>query len=292
MIDLNGNTSLHIAAHNGYADIVQFLLRRRVSRTVLNHAGRTAEQEASNSEIQNLFKAYFRPPPEPTAESSHFVAESVEVEKWLDSYAYAYRISAQNQEYLKRWLIKVPFIKLIEELEEGYIHTLTDLPLMFIDTLKEYMQMAKEYEDPIPLVKAYTEQQYFSARLNADLAILGSDFRFTSSHSAGGISSYSDNEIPRDMGQYIYAAIMINHHLLEQYRHVGETFRGMNITQKDIQSYIVGSIVLTRSFLSTSKTRDVAEMYLNFHRFRCASASTLYLYGEKRTIKSRHFFYE
>ncbi|CAF3372991.1 unnamed protein product [Rotaria socialis] len=264
VIDLQGNTSLHIAVHNGYTDIVQLLLRRRSSRTILNHVGRTAEQEASNKTIQNLFSAYFRPPPELTTEGSHFVAEAAEVETWLDSYEYAYRISAQNQEYLKRWLIKVPFIKLIEQLEEVYIPKLTDVPPTFIQTLKEYMQMAKEYENPIPLVKAYTEQQYFSARLNADLAILGSDFRFQSPHGVGGVSSYSDHEIPQNVGQYIYAAILINHHLLEQYRQAGETFRGMNITQKDIKSYVVGSIVLTRSFLSTSKTREVAEMYLKF----------------------------
>ncbi|CAF0777143.1 unnamed protein product [Adineta steineri] len=264
VIDSDGNTSLHVASHNGYADIVQLLLRRRASRTILNHAGRTAEQEAPNETIQKLFKAYFRLPPEPTAEGSHFVAETIEVEKWLDSYEYAYRISAQNQEYLKRWLIKVPFVKLVEELEENYIHQLTDLPSIFIETLKEYMEMAKEYESPIPLIKAYTEQQCFSTRLNADLAILGSDFRFQSFHEIGEVFSYCDTETPRNVGQYVYGAILINHHLLEPYRHAGQTFRGMNITQKDIDSYVTGSIILTRSFLSTSRSREVAEIYLNF----------------------------
>ncbi|CAF4918853.1 unnamed protein product [Rotaria sp. Silwood1] len=266
-IDVHGNTSLHIATRNGYPSIVKLLLQRGVCRNIINGNGQTAEQEASCEAIQSLFKTNYRPPPEANANGSYFVARTTEVEMWLDSYEHAYRISVQNQEYLKRWLIKIPYVKLIDELEQGYITTLNDLPPDFIQTLKMHMQKAKETESPEPLVKAYTEQQYFSSRLNTDLALLGSDFRFRSSQPTSPTFTYRDNEAPREVGQYIYAAILIHHHRLEQYHYADKTYRGMNITSDDFKTYAVGNIVLTRSFLSTSKERHVAEFYLNFDNF-------------------------
>jgi hypothetical protein len=272
-IDSRGNTCLHIAVHNGYAEIVHLLLRSGASREILNDQGQTAEREAkANDTIQALFKASIRPPSSVqtnSAPGSHFVAATPDIELWLDTYEYAHRISAQNREYLKRWLIKIPYTKLINELEHGYINQLINMPATFSDNLKQYMHLARIQQSPLPLIFAYTEEQCFSHRLNTDLALLGSDFRFQSSHakqqSRENISSHRDNEAPKGAGQYIYAAIIMNHPLLEQYYYTGRTFRGMNITKNDLDSYTVGNIILTRSFLSTSKKRDVAEIFLNFN---------------------------
>lgn len=272
-IDSRRNTCLHIAAHNGNAEIVHLLLRRGASREILNDQGQTAEQVAkANDTIQVLFKASIRPSSSVltnSAQGSHFVAATPDIELWLDTYEYAHRISTQNREYLKRWLIRIPYTKLINELEEGYINQLLNMPPTFSDNLKQYMHLARIEQSPLPLIVAFTEEQCFSQRLNADLALLGSDFRFQSSHvkqrARENISSHRDNEAPKGAGQYIYAAIIMNHPVLEQYYCTGQTFRGMNITGKDLGSYVVGSIVLTRSFLSTSKRRDVAEMFLNFN---------------------------
>ena len=90
----------------------------------------------------------------------------------------------------------------------------------------------------------YTGTSKLCTRLNTDLVNLGSDFRFLNTR-----LDYPDNEPPKDLGQYIYAST---------------TFRGMNITTQDLKAYEMGKIVITRSFLSTSKIRAVAEFYLGF----------------------------
>jgi hypothetical protein len=74
-------------------------------------------------------------------------------------------------------------------------------------------------------------------------------------------SGYLDNEPPKGLGQHIFAAILINHPYFQPYYHTGTTYRGMNITPDELAQYKVDSIVLTRSFLSTSKNEIVAEMF-------------------------------
>ena len=96
-------------------------------------------------------------------------------------------------------------------------------------------------------------------QLNSDLAKLGSDFRFVRTR-----LDHPDNEPPKDLGQYIYASILINHRVFQKYQHTSTTFRGMTITSQDLQPYAMGKIITTRSFLSTSKNRTVAEIYIGF----------------------------
>jgi ankyrin repeat protein len=56
-VDPNRNTALHIASIHVRIEIVQFLLRYYVSRTIKNKNGFTAEEIASNEDMKNLFKA-------------------------------------------------------------------------------------------------------------------------------------------------------------------------------------------------------------------------------------------
>jgi hypothetical protein len=105
----------------------------------------------------------------------------------------------------------------------------------------------------------YTGTSKLCTRLNNDLANLGSDFRFVSTR-----LDYPDNEPPKDLGQYIYASLLINYSVFRSYRHASTTFRGMNITSQDLKAYEMGKIVITRSFLSTSKNREMAEFFLGF----------------------------
>jgi hypothetical protein len=99
--------------------------------------------------------------------------------------------------------------------------------------------------------------------LNRDLAEIGSNFRFLSTQNLFN-SGYLDNEAPKGLGQHIFAAILINHPHLQPYYHTGTTYRGMNITPDDLKEYEKGKIVMTRSFLSTSKSQDVAEIFIKY----------------------------
>ncbi|CAF3541537.1 unnamed protein product [Rotaria sp. Silwood2] len=50
----NGSTALHAATYNGHTDIVKLLLDRDCCRTTLNRYGKTAYEEASTPEMQQL----------------------------------------------------------------------------------------------------------------------------------------------------------------------------------------------------------------------------------------------
>lgn len=258
-LDDQGNTALHIATRQGYPDIIRLLLRYHASRKILNNEGKTPEQMTSDEAITKLYQIPYRPPANTT--ENRFVADKLEVEpiEWLDSYRNAYRISYENHEHMKRWITKVPLKKLLEEIDKGYIDKL-DFPAEETrTTIKTKLQDAIKKNNPMPLASVYTGTTLLCTRLNTDLAKLGSDFRFVSTR-----LDYPDNEPPKDLGQYIYASLLINHTVFRPYRHASTTFRGMNITSEDLEAYAMGKIVITRSFLSTSKNRDLAELYLGF----------------------------
>ena len=258
-LDDQGNTALHIATRQGYPDIIRLLLRYHASRTVSNNEGKTPEQMTSDDAITKLYQIPYRPPANTT--ENRFVADKLEVEpiEWLDSYRNAYRISYENHEHMKRWITKVPLKKLLEEIDKGYIDKL-DFPLEETRTnIKTQLQYAIEENNPLPLAMVYTGTSKLCTRLNNDLAKLGSDFRFVSTR-----LDYPDNEPPKDLGQYIYASLLVNHIVFRSYRHVSTTFRGMNITLQDLEAYAMGKIIITRSFLSTSKNRHTAEFFLGF----------------------------
>jgi hypothetical protein len=258
-LDDQGNAALHIATHHGQSDIIRLLLRYHASRKVLNNDGKTPEQMTSDDTVAKLYQIPFRPLPDAT--ENHFVANELEVEliEWLDSYRNAYRISFENHEHMKRWITKVPLKKLLEEIDTGYIDKLVFPAEDTRNTIKQQLQYAIDENNPLPLAMVYTGTSKLCTRLNTDLAKLGSDFRFVSTR-----LDYPDNEPPKDLGQYIYASLLINHTVFQRYRHASRTFRGMTITSQDLEAYAMGKIVITRSFLSTSKNRVIAEIYLGF----------------------------
>ena len=258
-LDDQGNTALHVATLNGHLKIIYLLLRYHASRTSLNNEGKTPEQLISDEATQETYQIPFRPLP--NDEENHFVADKLEVEpiEWLDSYRNAYRISYENHEHMKRWITKVPLKKLLEAIINDYVDKM-DFPAETTRTeVKERLQWAIDENNPFPLAMVYTGTSKLCTRLNTDLAKLGSDFRFVSTR-----LDYPDNEPPKNLGQYIYASLLINHTVFRRYQHASKTFRGMVINSEDLEAYAMGKIIITRSFLSTSKNREIAEVFLGF----------------------------
>ena len=91
--------------------------------------------------------------------------------------------------------------------------------------------------------------------------IIGSDFRFENNI----LNKYRDNEPPIGFGQYLFAAVIINHPSIDQWRYTGVTYRGMNISNDELNQYTKDTRILTRSFLSTSKRIDTAFLYLQYN---------------------------
>ena len=164
---------------------------------------------------------------------------------------------------MKRWLTKVPLQKLLSTVCNEYVDQLSFNDESHRETIRTYLSYAEELEDPLGLLQAYTTPNVqFHKLFNYDLAELGSDFRFFSSLALIN-SGYADNEPPKDLGQYVFASLIINHPRFRPYYYAGLTFRGMKVTRKDLEEYNPGNIILTRSFLSTSKDRSIAELFLD-----------------------------
>lgn len=254
----DGNTPLHAASMYGHVRIVRLLLRYHASRTIRNQQGLTAEDLAPNEET----KAAFKNPIRTISNANHFVASSFEVE-WVDSYKNAYRLSYENHEHMKRWLTKIPLNKLLNAIITECIDKLEFTDEKYREKTKEYLSYAIDLEDPLGLLWAYTcPSANFFNLLNRSLAELGSDFRFATTQALIN-SGYADSEPPQDLGQYIFASLLINHPRFRPYQYTGTTFRGMKVTKKDLAEYNIGDIVMTRSFLSTSKNRSIAELFLD-----------------------------
>ncbi|CAF1355477.1 unnamed protein product [Rotaria sordida] len=257
-IDPSGDTALHIACSKGYIELVKLLLRYHASRTIQNKEGLTAEQVAANDEIKDLFKYKERP----KSDSKHFVATTIEVE-WLDSYKNAYRISYENREHMKRWLLKVPLTKLLDEIDTGYIEKIKFSSEKSKDEIKDYLKLTIEWEQPAGLISAYTSGGTgFCTVLNYDLAEIGSNFRFLSTQNLFN-SGYLDNEAPKGLGEHIFAAILINHPFFKPYYRTNiTTYRGMSISRDDLIQYKINDIIMTRTFLSTSHDENIAKRFI------------------------------
>ncbi|CAF4734403.1 unnamed protein product [Rotaria sp. Silwood2] len=246
----NGSTPLHVACYRGHTDIVRLLLQLDgIDISTKNDYECVAYEEAANNEIKWLFEELYYS--NETVNSLFGIMDKIE---WFDAYQNAYRIASENHKYMRRWLTKIPLKTLLIEIDEGYINIL-GLKKPDYEKIKNQMRQAIDYNDPIPLIRVYTSSQKFSLRLNKDLAKLGSDFRFRNTE------SYRDNEPPKSLGQYLFATIFINHPKFEEFQHSGVTYRGMTIKQNDFEQYSSGSWMMTRSFLSTSKCREVASVY-------------------------------
>ncbi|CAF1487137.1 unnamed protein product [Didymodactylos carnosus] len=254
-----GNTALHAASIHGHAEIVRFLLRYHASKDIRNGNGLTAEEVATDKETIAVFKILVRP----SSDSEHFSGSTLEIE-WLDSYKNAYRISYENHEYMRRWLTKVPLRKLLDAVDNGYIGKMKYPSEELQKNIQEIMDVVKEDGNPLGLLQVYTHPgiSIFS-RINQDLAEVGSDFRFVSTQALIN-SGDLDNEAPKGLGQYIFASILINHRSFRRYYHKGDTYRGVNMTENDLEQYKIGNIIITRSFLSTSKNRDISERFLAY----------------------------
>jgi hypothetical protein len=106
---------------------------------------------------------------------------------------------------------------------------------------------------------------------------LGSDFRFEDHD----VKKYRDDEPPSGFGQYLFAAVIIHHPIFAPFYYCGTTYRGMNLSQADFNEYVPGARILTRSFLSTSKSVHPVSVYLQFNALDIVPVICIY-----RTIQS------
>jgi hypothetical protein len=119
-----------------------------------------------------------------------------------------------------------------------------------IPSIQWYFKKACETENPEYLIKPYTVSGEFYVQINQALA---------KDKNLGIGMNFMDNFT----GIYLYVGCLSNNKYLKKFRYGGRTYRGMQLNRKYFETnYILNRKVMIRSFTSTSKLREVAEIFV------------------------------
>lgn len=240
-VEPNGSTALHAAAYFGNEKIVELLLSKGAQRTIKNRFGNTPVDEAKTENIKQLLKPSEKRRSE---RMNRFTSSAGPSFEWIfvkgDPSSYA----SFNRESLLKCRTDEEFHRLCRGIQQQYVNEngpLTDVD--GIDEIRQYVDKAIQNNDPTLIVRAYTAQTGFFQRLNEDLAQMP--------------THWSGIKHERNI-----ASIMLFHPVFESCSFTGETYRGMNMSSNDLQEYVVHSIFMNKTFLSTSKERSQAQLFI------------------------------
>ncbi|CAF0910341.1 unnamed protein product [Adineta steineri] len=250
----NGSTALHIASYNGHNEIVQLLLKAGASRTIRNWTyGLTAYEEARTQSTKDLFRINLD-----DNERDHFSSNDVYIE-WMTTSLSPHK----KRNYLRKKLNRLQtnrdyyeISKFYEELVKhmyAYIDTLT-LSNHIKQILKQYFTEMKETYNPVYIIKVYTSTTGFHKYYNEYIAQYGIDF-----FDPFSVDIHVDYAIIKSLMKTI--AIIMYDKSFSKYRYCGKTYRGMLLTEENLDKYIVHSKIMNKSFLSTSKSKEIAEAF-------------------------------
>ena len=118
-----------------------------------------------------------------------------------------------------------------------------------IPSVDWYLKKACETENPEYLIKLYTLPGEFYLKLNEALAKdTNLSFDLTTNDRFSGI--------------YLYIGCLLNNKYLKKFRYSGRAYRGIRLNQEYFETnYILQRKIMIRSFTSTSKSREVAEVF-------------------------------
>ncbi len=111
-----------------------------------------------------------------------------------------------------------------------------------IEKVRSFIDKAIKENDPTYIVRAYTAETGFYRRLNEDLSQMP--------------THWSGIKHERNI-----ASILMFHPVFQGYSFTGETYRGMTMSLKDFKEYVIDSVFMNKTFLSTSKERARAESF-------------------------------
>ncbi|CAF1563340.1 unnamed protein product [Rotaria magnacalcarata] len=232
----NGSTALHAACYHGHGRIVKLLLEAGADRAVQNKYKCLPYDEALTSDIKELF---FRVP-----NSNRLVSITGAIE-WELIDANVLENATEERRIIKS--VYCHFIqthtiqKMFEQIEKNYIKkSLSNI--RGIDHVKDFFRKATEEQDPRWIIKAYTAETDFYSYLNIEIA--------------GGATQCQNER------RYIIA-LLSYHSSLDTYSFTGSGYRVVRMTTDDISKYKPNCCLMTKSFLSSSIDRKIAELFLH-----------------------------
>ncbi|CAF4488566.1 unnamed protein product, partial [Didymodactylos carnosus] len=234
-IEPNGSTALHAASFFGHADIVRLILEKpSASRSIRNKYGLTAAEEAKNVQIQELFQRQNG--------TNRFIGEANIEWRKVDQNILK-EIAEKRKEFNVEW--KNPNIDYyVNAIRRDYLdNSLRNIKS--IDVIRWFFSKAAKEQDPTYLVKAYTVEADYYKVLNQQLST----------------THESDRHDFATDGRRRLLQILTSHPSLERYTFSGHTYRSMYVTEDELKDYYVGTRFMNKTFLSTSKDRQIAEIF-------------------------------
>ncbi|CAF3059670.1 unnamed protein product [Rotaria sp. Silwood2] len=231
-LEPNGSTALHAASYYGHHEIVELLLMHGASRSIKNKYNYIPYDEGKTDTIKVLLSR--------DDNKDRFVGDSNNSIEWIrigdkiDQEAKAIRkmlkaYSNQNKNKKKKNLINMIDLGSYKD----------------IDKIKRYFNQANELNDPTYIIRAYTEETEFYQRLNRELARVHQ------------LNLTDENQ--RQLLDFLH--LICCHSDLRKYDFQDEIYRGMNMDVNDLKQYEIGAKIMTKTLLSTSKDRRIAEKF-------------------------------
>jgi len=265
----NGSTALHIAACRGHEQLVQLLLQKGACYSTKDKYNCTPLDEAETDKMKQIIRRRMN--------KTRFVSNFIE---WIIATSDADFQSQQYYKILETFGKDPQFHKLIDYIKQNYLEK--DLKdINDINIIKKYFDMAINNEDPFYLLKAYIAETEFCSTLNLHLTQLN-------------LENLTDDE---NLSRAYYIGIIARHPKLDILSYTGMTYRGMMITNDDLNQHKIGTRILTKTFSSTSKQLNIALTFLENNRDAVDRLSTICQYEirNRRTaldIKNMSLFEE
>ncbi|CAF1065720.1 unnamed protein product [Rotaria sordida] len=254
-----GSTCLHVACYYGHREIVYILLEYGASRSISNlRYNLTAYEETNTDDIKQLLeqKQFC------SNNDYNYIEWSMVGDDLLDKRREFRRIIDLYKTYDNHHLISKLLVEFIHYyLDEYLIKQCNNTENLERQTIRKQIEIIREcFKEAIEkqdyltyFIKAYTLTTCFFKELNKHLALYILDYFDKTKY-------FSPNYRLVNCLTHI-VTLLIYHPNLPQYRFQGVCYRGMRITQHDLDEYRINQHILNRSFLSTSIDRQVAEMF-------------------------------
>lgn len=252
-IESNGSTALHAACYYGRLDIVRLLLDAGACRSIRNRRYSLTPFDEANESIRQLFyRVNTMKDSTVDVAIDRFTGLSVNNEWMMET-----KQAAEWKVNLYQWLkIERSFEEMIAFLQQRYLTEFV-LPVCQMkrdkNMIQWFFQQAMNENDVRYIVKAYTSPTQFFTVVNNHLRQFLLRFFRHDCHER------HPNILEKSAG-YL-ASIFIYHPQLRSLSYTGLTYRGMVMSQRDLEVYTVGKRLLNKSLLSTSSERRVAEVF-------------------------------
>jgi len=253
-----GNVALHVTSCYGYNEVIQLFLTNSALTSLENISSRLTFYDAlTMHEIKELFKV------SNLHDSQEKILDSVYIE-WSLNGNNLIKKAKQFREQINLYrtysnehhLITNLLIEIIEYYLNEYLLKQERFSKDQTQRIEDYFKKAIEEQNYLKyFIKAYTLTNNFHRVLNKHLALYILHYFDTQSYSSLRTKYRLINCLVH------IVTLVINHPDIHKYKYNGISYRGLLMNEKDLECYLISNHILNRSFVSTSKNREVAKLF-------------------------------